>query len=176
VVTRLCDPAPTSPYQLRGRTQSASIEVERITSVEVGLQRGEPSSGTGLRIKPGVGRLNLAGLWVGEAGLPTPRRELANRAEPRRCAIYETLLARCYWHAALRPARERPRQLATRGIVGGDDGNRTHDPLLAKQTTAIRQCLVNGYLPGMMRASLLPVLPLLDPCSPPLLARQWHGL
>ena len=38
----------------------ASIEVERITSVEVGLHRGEPSSGTGLRVERALGRLDLA--------------------------------------------------------------------------------------------------------------------
>jgi len=30
-----------------------------------------------------------------------------------------------------------PGSSATRGFDGGDDGNRTHDPLLAKQTVAI---------------------------------------
>jgi hypothetical protein len=60
-------------------------------------------------------------------------------------------------------------------LRGGDDGNRTHDPLLAKQTVVIRQYLVDGYLPGTMRASPLPVLPHFDPCFPLLLARQWHG-
>jgi hypothetical protein len=60
---------------------------------------------------------------------------------------------------------------ATGGFDGGDDGNRTHDPLLAKQTTAIRKSLVNGYLAGTIRDSRLPVLPILTPVP----HYYWHA-
>ena len=58
------------------------------------------------------------------------------------------------WHAsgATRRARS-PEETIYLVFRGGDDGNRTHDPLLAKQMVAIWQSLVDGYLPGTMRAT-----------------------
>ena len=64
---------------------------------------------------------------------------------------------------------------ATEGLSGGDDGNRTHDPLLAKQIIQTR--IPPAYSPyaGMMLKSSRTLLASVDRCLPSLLARQWHA-
>ncbi len=51
-----------------------------------------------------------------------------------RCRPYRTLATRAIRVQRTRLGNEKaPGSVATRGFVGGDDGNRTHDLLLAKQ-------------------------------------------
>ncbi len=68
-----------------------------------------------------------------------------------------------------------PGNVAAGGFNGGDDGNRTHDPLLAKQIIQTR--IPPAYSPyaGMIPILSVTLLASVDRCLPSLLARQWHG-
>ena len=62
------------------------------------------------------------------------------------------------------------------GVLSGDGGNRTRDPLLAKQARNNASHLVNTCLPGERRGCPQPLLPGSVLCCPPLRAQQGRNI